>query len=107
MTTEDDKKTRIDAMVDKIVNHDLPFFHETINDKDKMRGIKAEIKADRARKDACQLHRFEGGFMGGIGRKYKCLSCGGEFSLTDIGTYLRGYVAAGKPATDIWPGWGE
>lgn len=105
MSTEDEKKTRIDAMVDKIVNHDLPYFEATISDPEKMRGIMAEIKAERERLDACPRHSFAGGKVTSFGAKYLCLWCGGKLALTDISNYIRGYVAAGADANDIWPGW--
>jgi hypothetical protein len=71
------------------------------------RKIWEEVKANRAKLDACPRHRFTGGdtILGlRIGQKMTCTVCGGQMELTDVGQYIRGYEAAGKPADDIWPG---
>lgn len=38
-------------------------------------------------------------------QKVKCNKCGGTLSLVDASYYVRGYVAAGGNADDVWPGW--
>lgn len=64
-----------------------------------------QVKADLARKDACRLHQFPGGPVKKIYSWHRCLNCGGEFRLTEIGTYIRGYRAAGADVNRVWPGW--
>ena len=62
----------------------------------------AEVQANRRALDACPLHKFTETEVR-LGQKLRCEACGGTMSLTDIGNYIRGYKAAGKPASDIWP----
>lgn len=61
-----------------------------------------KVKANNRALDACSRHRFAGGAITKLGDKYKCLACGGEMRLTDIGPYIQGYEAAGGSADDIW-----
>jgi hypothetical protein len=65
-----------------------------------VKGIWAEVQANRARLSGCARHRFDGDWK--IGQRKVCLVCGGGMSLTDIGNYIRGYEAAGGNANDIW-----
>ena len=66
-----------------------------------------QVKANAARLDACPRHRFEP--VGGVklGEKLTCTTCGGTMGLVDIGNYIKGYVAAGKSADDVWPGFND
>ena len=64
-----------------------------------------QIKADLARKDACPLHHFKGDDVLVFGARHTCQTCGGEFRLSEIGLYLRGFAAAGGDVNRIWPGW--
>lgn len=32
-----------------------------------------------------------------------CMNCGGEMFISDVDWYIRGYIAAGKKADDVWP----
>lgn len=67
--------------------------------------IKA-IQARVARELACPKHRFEiGEGPYGIGVKYRCIHCGAEKRLHDIGDYVRGYQAAGGDPRDVCPDW--
>lgn len=63
-----------------------------------------QVKADKAKADACAKHRFAGGGAR-IGGRYTCLSCGVAFSLTRIGDYIRGMQASGGDPNEVWPGW--
>lgn len=67
--------------------------------------IMAEVKANRAKLDGCYRHLFDIPKPITMGAKYHCQKCGGQTSLTDIGWYIRGYVAHGGDANDIVPGW--
>lgn len=62
-----------------------------------------QVKANRARIEACERHLFPGGHDVKLGQKHICLACGGSMHLTDIGSYIAGYEAAGGAADDIWP----
>jgi len=64
----------------------------------------AQIQSNRQTLEACKLHHFTETEVR-IGQILACTNCGGTMRLTDIGNYIRGYVAAGKPAQDIWPSW--
>lgn len=74
--------------------------------RDDVLQIWEEVKANKARLDACPRHRFPGGSVK-IGQKVICQACGGGMSLTDAGSYVRGYEAKGGSADDIWHGWHE
>lgn len=63
------------------------------------------VKRNRVAIDGCPRHRFAGAQIKTLGEKFRCEACGGQMSLVDIGNYIRGYVAAGGKASDIWPGW--
>jgi len=64
-----------------------------------------DVKRNRAALDGCPRHRFAGVQVRTLGEKFRCEACNGQMSLTDIGSYIRGYVAAGGRPDDIWPGW--
>ena len=63
------------------------------------------IQENINRMDQCAKHTFDGVYIKTLGAKYTCRSCGYQARLSDIGPYIRGYVAAGGDANDIWPGW--
>ncbi|WP_448043834.1 hypothetical protein [Bradyrhizobium liaoningense] len=63
-----------------------------------------QVKANSARIRGCKRHRFEAKPVK-LGQKQTCLECGGQISLTDMGNYIAGFVAAGGDANAIWPGW--
>lgn len=67
------------------------------------RKIWEEVKANSAKLNSCKIHKFSGPAT--IGRRKICESCGGELSLTDILSYVKGYQAAGGNAADVWPEW--
>jgi hypothetical protein len=67
--------------------------------------IMAEVKANRTKLDGCTRHLFDIPKPVKMGAKYYCKMCGGQTSLTNIGWYIRGYVAHGGLADDIVPGW--
>jgi len=62
----------------------------------------AEIRANHAKLDACDTHRFAPDSCK-FGQKMTCLKCGGTMQATDVGHYIRGYEAHGGSANDIWP----
>jgi hypothetical protein len=68
-------------------------------------GIWAEVKENHRKLNGCAKHKFLGGKIEKMGAKYTCLNCGGTQGLSDIGAYIKGYVAAGGDAQDVWPGW--
>lgn len=66
----------------------------------------SEVKARRVCLDACPRHSFDLGPMPfSIGDKANCLRCGVPMSLTNIGDYIRGYIAAGGDPCDIVKDW--
>lgn len=66
--------------------------------------ILAQVKDNHRKLWACKRHRFSVSEVR-LGQKITCEECGGQMGLTEIGSYIRGYIAAGKPSTDIWPAW--
>ncbi len=65
--------------------------------------IWVEVQENQRKLNSCKKHRFEGG-AAKMGQKFGCLECGGTLGLTDIGYYVKGYVAHGGNVNDIWPG---
>jgi hypothetical protein len=73
-----------------------------------LRAMLAEAVERRRRLDECPRHHFPhqaGGYV--LGAKVRCDRCGGDLRLSDIGLYLRGYVAAGGNPDDVMPDWRE
>lgn len=64
----------------------------------------AEIRANHAKLDACDVHRFAPDSYK-FGQKMTCLKCAGTMQATDVGHYIKGYEAAGGSCDDIWPGY--
>lgn len=69
------------------------------------KGIFAQVKANSEAIRACKKHRFERQESYSLGQKHKCIECGGEMRMPEIGSYIRGYEAHGGNAEDIFPGW--
>lgn len=68
----------------------------------------AEVRQNLARRDACPRHRFPArGATYVMGEKLTCEVCGSQMKLTEVGQYIRGFVAAGGTATDVMPDWTE
>ena len=67
-----------------------------------LKALWQDAKDNVDRLHGCARHRFDAVQPG---KRVTCLECGGVMSLSDIGNYIRGYVAAGGAADDIWPGW--
>jgi hypothetical protein len=64
------------------------------------------IRQNRTTLDNCPKHRFSCEQVTiTLGVKLRCLECGGDMILTEIAQYIRGYVAAGGDANEIWPGY--
>ena len=63
-----------------------------------------EVQANLRAMEACKRHRFTEELVR-VGQKIVCQECGAEMRLTDIGQYIRGYIAAGGNASDVWPAW--
>ena len=66
----------------------------------------AEAQDRNRRWRECPKHRFPekpDGYR--LGDKPRCLVCGVDAKLGEIGDYIRGYQAAGGNAADIMPDW--
>lgn len=72
-----------------------------------VKAIWEEVKDNQKKIRGCRKHSF--GTVGPlkIGQKLICHNCGGTMNLSDIGSYIRGYQAAGGSATDIIADWQE
>lgn len=70
--------------------------------------LMAEVRQNSERIRSCPRHKFpERGDTYRLGEKLMCEVCGGRMSLTDVGSYLRGYRAAGGSTADVMPDWKE
>lgn len=53
--------------------------------------------------ESCQLHRFD--FIHYTGpfsvRDVRCVNCKGRMPLPSVIAYIKGYIAAGKPESDV------
>lgn len=68
--------------------------------------LMAEIVERNRRSCACPRHFYPHDPEGyRIGQKVQCAHCGVNASLTEIGSYLRGYMAAGGNPADVMPDW--
>lgn len=66
----------------------------------------AAIRDRLNRADACPKHRYEvGPGPYAMGTKYRCVHCGDERRMHEIGQYVRGYKAAGGDPRDVCPEW--
>jgi hypothetical protein len=63
-----------------------------------------EVKENHRRQEACPKHHFTYDKVQ-IGKPIECDNCGGTMQFTDAGMYVKGYMAAGGNADDVWPGW--
>lgn len=63
-----------------------------------------QVKENLKRLNECKRHRFSAETVK-VGDKLTCENCHGECRLSDIGVYIRGYIAAGGKAADVWPAW--
>lgn len=78
---------------------------ETALQQDLRRRLDA-IKANQDKLDNCLQHHFPEWNVGlTIGVKFKCSKCQGMLDAVNAYNYTKGYIAAGKPAEDIMPGW--
>lgn len=66
-----------------------------------------EVRANTAKLDACPRHLLRPvPPHSSHGRlELLCDHCGGRLRSMEAGQYVRGYVAAGGNAEDVWPGW--
>lgn len=72
----------------------------------KVNEMLSEIQANRISLDNCPRHKFNLGEPPyQLGEKVQCLRCGGFMSLTNVGDYVRGYVAAMGNPDDIVTNW--
>ena len=69
----------------------------------------AEAKANQAKLQTCQRHRFifpadvtDGKYL--FGRRLTCEQCGGMMPAIEVFRYIEGYKAAGCDPNDIMPG---
>jgi hypothetical protein len=69
------------------------------------RSLWEAVKANRRAVEACKRHSFAPNGPILLGRGLVCQACNGSMQLTEIGSYIRGYEAAGASADDIWPGY--
>ncbi len=72
--------------------------------RDDVKSIWEEVKANHAKLSACERHNFTPQLVG-LGKRVTCNRCNGSMTLTNVGEYIRGYVASGNSSDDIWPGW--
>ena len=80
------------------------FSRITGRSREEILSIWEEVKANKARLDACPRHRFTPVPVR-LGDRFTCTACGGVVNLADLGNYVKGYRAAGGDPNDIWPGW--
>jgi hypothetical protein len=71
------------------------------------KSILAEIRSNSEKLNACPRHHYDPPAELKLGMKLTCTVCGGTLGLTDIGQYIKGYMAHGGESSDIWPGWGK
>lgn len=76
---------------------------DTFNRLIKDPSIWAEVRANRAKLNSCDRHRFDPPADRKLGDRLTCTRCFGEMSATDAVMYCRGYAAAGRDPHDIWP----
>jgi len=69
-----------------------------------VKAMMEQVNAEIARRRGCAGHRFQAQATYQLGAKLTCEVCGASMRLTDIGTYARGYSAAGGNPDDILPG---
>jgi hypothetical protein len=69
-----------------------------------VQSIWLQVKTNHRLLEACPRHKFSATEVK-MGQKLECEVCHGKMRLTDIGNYIRGYRAAGKSPSDIWPAW--
>lgn len=72
--------------------------------KDAIVSILSEVRANRAKLDGCARHHWTYAKLV-LGQPLICDNCGGTMQITDAGMYVKGYIAAGGNAEDVWPGW--
>ena len=68
------------------------------------KAIWEDVKANRARLDACPRHAFAP-LPVKIGQPVTCTVCSGTLGLVDVSYYIRGFVAAGGDPNVVWPNW--
>jgi len=70
-----------------------------------VKAIWKEVQENQKKIRTCKRHYF--GAVGPLklGQKLTCQNCGGVMNLVDVGSYIRGYEAAGGAATDIISDW--
>ena len=74
--------------------------------RDEVLALWQQVKDNKAKLKSCARHRVDVDPASvNIGMRLRCVSCGGEMSLSDIGSYIGGYVSNGGSADDIWPGY--
>lgn len=64
------------------------------------------IVANNKRLDDCPKHLFENVPIAFHGRA-TCSVCGGSMDVLKISQYVRGYIAAGGDAEDVFPDWNK
>lgn len=67
----------------------------------------AKVRANSDRWHSCPRHHFPHEGPVNLGQKLTCDVCGAEARLTDIGNYIRGYIAAGGDPRDVMPAWND
>ncbi len=66
----------------------------------------AKIRKNINNIERCKKHRFDPDNYGRKpGAKATCLNCGGVMRLTEVGSYLQGFKAAGGDTEEVWPGY--
>lgn len=70
-----------------------------------VKSIWEEVKNNQKKIRGCKKHYFGNAGPLKLGQKLTCENCGGVMGLSEIGSYIRGYEAAGGAATDIISDW--
>lgn len=70
------------------------------------RALFEQVKANRAKLDACQKHHFNiGDPPYRFGAKFTCTNCGGEMDAVQAFRYCQGFKAAGGNPNEVIPGY--
>lgn len=63
-----------------------------------------QVQDNSKRLNSCSRHLFLAKEVK-LGQILICENCKGKVSLTSIGYYIKGFIAAGGKAKDVWDAW--
>jgi len=69
------------------------------------KNILEEVRANIKIKNSCKLHNITPPEELKLGHVFTCNNCGAKIRTNEIGSYIRGYQAAGGDCNDIYEGW--